>query len=214
MLPPRRSAGRPVSRNRASWLQELGQGLVVEQISNGETPLSKRYAAALYALADADNRLDETVEQMNALAALLRESDAFSRLVRSRVLDARQVAGPVAEVLQAQGFSDLIRKFVGVVIANRRLRDLPILISGFLAYTAAKRGEIVASVASAQPLTDLQRVQLTARLAQAGYSSVRLDEAVDPSLLGGLVLKIGPRLYDTSLKSRLQRLQYSLKGAA
>lgn len=187
---------------------------MVEKISTGETPLSTRYASALYALADEQNSLNETVDQMDALGRLIRESAAFARLVDTHVLDARQVAGPVEQVLKQQGFSALIRNFVGVVIANRRLRDLPALVAGFAAHAAAKRGEVVASVVSAQPLTDLQRIQLHARLAQAGYGSVRLDETVDTSLLGGLTLKIGPKLYDTSLKSRLQRLQYSLKGAA
>ena len=187
---------------------------MVEKISTGETPLSTRYAAALYALADEQNILNETVDQMDALGRLIRESDAFSKLVGTHVLDARQVKGPVDQVLKSQGFSSLIQNFVGVIIANRRLRDLPALIAGFAAYVAAKRGEIVARVASAHPLSDLQRIQLRARLTEAGYSSVRLDEVVDPTLLGGLTLKIGPKLYDTSLKSRLQRLQYSLKGAA
>jgi F-type H+-transporting ATPase subunit delta len=187
---------------------------VVEKISTGETPLSTRYAAALYALADEQNALNETVEQMAGLGQLIRESDAFSKLISTRILDARQAAGPVDAVLKQQGFSTLIRHFVGVVIANRRLQDLPGLVAGFAAYAAAKRGEVVASVASAYPLSDLQRVQIHARLTQAGYSSVRLLETVDPSLLGGLTLKIGPKLYDTTLKSRLQRLQYSLKGAA
>ncbi len=187
---------------------------MVESISTGETPLTARYAAALYALADEQGVLDETVDQMAALGRLIEESQAFANLVGSPVLDARQAAGPTAKVLEAQGFSTLIRNFVGVVIANRRLADLPALIAGFAAYAAAKRGVVVATVASAHPLTDLQRVQLRARLTEAGYGSVRLDEHLDPSLLGGLTLKIGPKLYDTSLKSRLQRLQYSLKGAA
>ena len=79
---------------------------------------------------------------------------------------------------------------------------------------ARKRGEIVADVASAHPLSDVQRAQLRARLTESGYSNVKLNERVEPALLGGLVLKIGPRIYDTSLRSRLQRLNYSLKGAA
>lgn len=187
---------------------------MVESISTGETPLSTRYATALYALADEQNALDETVDQMAVLGRLIRENEPFSKLIHARTLDAHQATGPINEVLKSQGFSTLIQHFVGVIIANRRLKDLDKLIAGFAAHAAAKRGEVVASVASANPLTDLQRIQLHARLAQAGYSSVRLDEAVDPSLLGGLTLKIGPKLYDTSLKSRLQRLQYALKGAA
>ena len=79
---------------------------------------------------------------------------------------------------------------------------------------AQKRGVIVAQVASAHPLSNVQREQLRARLIEAGYGSVNIQDKVDPSLLGGLVVRIGARLYDTSLKSRLQRLQYAMKGAA
>jgi F-type H+-transporting ATPase subunit delta len=187
---------------------------VVEKVSTGETPLTARYAAALYSLADEQGVLSETVDQMEALGRLINESPDFASLVHNRLLDAKLLVGPTEKVLEAQGFSAVIRNFVGVVIANRRLSDLPALVGGFAAYAAAKRGEVIATVTSALPLTDLQRVQLRARLTEAGYSSVRLDEHLDPSLLGGLTLKIGPKLYDTSLKSRLQRLQYSLKGAA
>jgi F-type H+-transporting ATPase subunit delta len=154
---------------------------LVDKISTGETGLSARYAAALYALAAEQGVLDETVDQMAALGRLITESDAFARLVKDRLLDARQAAGPLDKVLEAQGFSHLIRNFVGVIAANRRLRDLAELVSGFAAYAAAKRGEVIASVASAHPLTDLQRVQLRARLTEAGYGTVRLDEHIDPS---------------------------------
>jgi F-type H+-transporting ATPase subunit delta len=187
---------------------------VVEKISTGETPLSTRYAAALYALADEQGTLAETVDQMAGLGQLISESPVFASLTRNPILDSKQVTGPIDKVLESQGFSTLIRHFVGVVTANRRLRDLSELVAGFAAYAAAKRGEAIATVTSAHPLNDLQRVQLRARLTEAGYSTVRLVEHLDPSLLGGLTLKIGPKLYDTSLKSRLQRLQYSLKGAA
>ena len=69
-------------------------------------------------------------------------------------------------------------------------------------------------VTSAHPLTDTQRAQITARLTEAGYSGIRLSEQVDPSILGGLIVRIGSRLYDNSIKSKLQRLQYAMKGAA
>jgi F-type H+-transporting ATPase subunit delta len=116
--------------------------------------------------------------------------------------------------LRGQGFSTLVRHFVGVVIANRRLAALPALIAGFAAYVAGRRGEITASVTSAHPLSDLQRTQLRARLTEAGYGRVNLTETVDAAVLGGLSLKIGAQLYDTTLRSRLDRLTYSLKGAA
>ena len=79
---------------------------------------------------------------------------------------------------------------------------------------AERRGIITAHVATAHPLSDVQRQQFRARLIEAGYGNVNIIEAVDPDLLGGLVVRIGARLYDTCLKSRLQRLQYAMKGAA
>jgi F-type H+-transporting ATPase subunit delta len=88
------------------------------------------------------------------------------------------------------------------------------IVRAFAALVAQKRGVVVAEVSSAHPLSDVQREQLRARLIEAGYGSVNIQDSVDPSLLGGLVVRIGARLYDTSLKSRLQRLQYAMKGAA
>jgi len=107
-----------------------------------------------------------------------------------------------------------VRDFVGVIAANRRLRALRQIVAAFADLVAQRRGIITAHVASAHPLNDLQRQQLRARLIEAGYGNVNIHEAVEPDLLGGLVVRIGARLYDTSLKSRLQRLQYAMKGAA
>ncbi|MGE4480642.1 ATP synthase F1 subunit delta [Acidocella sp.] len=187
---------------------------MVEITGTGVNGLSARYAAALYALAAERGTLDETVDQMAALARLIKESEALAALVANPLTDVAK-AGPVLEeALAAQGFSELVRHFVGVVVANRRLRDLAMLVDGFAAYAAARRGEVVAAVTSAHPLNDTQRHQLRARLAESGFGTVRLTERVDAALLGGLRLQIGDKLYDTSLKSRLNRLNYSLKGAA
>jgi F-type H+-transporting ATPase subunit delta len=101
-----------------------------------------------------------------------------------------------------------------VVAANRRLAALQGIIAAFAALVAAKRGVVVAQVETAHALTDVQEQQLRARLIEAGYGNVNIVKKVDPSLLGGLVVRIGARLFDSSLKSRLQRLQYAMKGAA
>ncbi len=180
----------------------------------GETGFAARYAAALYALAFEEKKLDQVVDEMAVLGRLIAESEDLRRYIGTPLTDAAK-AGPIVDgILAKQGFSTLVRRFVGVAVTNRRLRDLPALVAGFAAYVARKRGEIVADVASAQPLSDVQRTQLRARLTEAGYSNVKLNERVDASLLGGLILKVGPRIFDTSLRSRLQRLNYSLKGAA
>ena len=187
---------------------------MVDHTGTGETGLSGRYAAALYALAFEQKILNDVVDQMAALGRLIQESADLRRLIETPLTDAAKAAPVLTQALAAQGFLPIIRNYVNVVIANRRLRDLPLLIAGFAAYVATKRGEIVADVTSAHALSDTQRHQLRARLTEAGYGNVHLVEHTDPSLLGGLVLKVGAKLFDTSLKSRLNRLNYSLKGAA
>ncbi len=117
-------------------------------------------------------------------------------------------------VLEEQGFGKTVADFVSVIANNRRLSALRAIVTAFATLVADKRGVVTASVASAHPLSDVQREQLRARLIEAGYGNVNILESVDPTLLGGLVVRVGARLYDTSLKSRLQRLQYAMKGAA
>jgi F-type H+-transporting ATPase subunit delta len=185
----------------------------VEHGATHASGLAGRYALALYDLAGEQRALDAVVEQMDALGRLIDESADLRRLLASPLLDIKQARDAMFAVLDAQGFGGLVRNFVGVVALNRRLAVLRGCIAAFAALVAQKRGVVVAHVASAQPLNDLQQSQLLARLIEAGYGNVTLRAEVDASLLGGLVVRIGARLYDSSLKSRLQRLQYAMKGA-
>jgi F-type H+-transporting ATPase subunit delta len=176
--------------------------------------LAHRYATALYSLASDQHRLDEVVEQMDALGRLIDESAIFRRLLASPLVDVQTAQQAVRAVLTEEGFGKTVLDFAGVVVSNRRLGSLREMVNAFAALVAEKRGVVVAHVESAHPLTDLQEQQLRARLIEAGYGNVNIVKHVDPSLLGGLVVRIGARLFDSSLKSRLQRLQYAMKGAA
>ncbi len=176
--------------------------------------LASRYATALYAQADETHALDQTVSEMESLGKLIDESPEFQRLLSSPLIDVTQARQAAEAVLAQEGFGKLVRDFVGVIANNRRLGALRQIVAAFAALVAAKRGVVVAHVTSAHKLTDVQREQLRARLIEAGYGSVNIEDNVDPGLLGGLIVRIGARLYDTSLKSRLQRLQYAMKGAA
>jgi len=176
--------------------------------------LAGRYAKALYELAADRWLLDEVIPQVQALGDLIAGSEDFRSFVANRTLPPAQATSAVLAVLAQQGFGETVRNFVGVIATNRRLSRLPEIIEAFAAVAAAHRGEIAAGVVSAQPLTDVQRVQLRARLAEAGYSHVSIHERVDETLLGGLVVSVGARVYDTSLKGRLTRLHNAMKGAA
>lgn len=176
--------------------------------------LTDRYAAALYAHAADTNALDAVVAEMESLGQLIDESADMRRLLGSPLVDVNTAQKATRAVLMAQGFGKAVQDFVGVVTSNRRLGALRSIVASFATLVAEKRGVVVAEVESAHPLSDVQEQQLRARLIEAGYGNVNIVKRVDPSLLGGLVVKIGARLYDTSLKSRLQRLQYAMKGAA
>ena len=193
-----------------------GRGVATAVSQRGATtgPVPTRYAGALYDLAAEQRELDRTVDETASLARLIDESPDLARMLASPVLPAADGKRAVNAVLEAQGFSMLIRHFVGVVAANRRLPALRSILRAFAELAASRRGVVTAAVATAHPLTDVQRTQIAARLATAGYSNVRIDETVDPSLLGGLTLRVGARLFDASIKSRLQRLAYRMKGAA
>jgi F-type H+-transporting ATPase subunit delta len=117
------------------------------------------------------------------------------------------------EAVLAKGeFSDLTRRFVSVVAANRRLFALPEMIEAYLVELSRRRGEVTAEVTAAQELTKAQRDALSEQLRKAVGNKVDLDLQVDPALIGGLVVRVGSRMIDASLKSKLQRLQIAMKG--
>ena len=176
--------------------------------------LAGRYATALYGHAEDEHALDATIDQMEGLGRLIDDSAELRSLLNSPLVDVNTAARALREVLAGQGFGQIVQNFVGVVVANRRMRALRGIVGAFAALVAEKRGVVVAHVESAHPLSDVQVQQLRARLIEAGYGNVEIVRRVDASLLGGLIVRIGARLYDSSLKSRLQRLQYAMKGAA
>ncbi len=176
--------------------------------------LEGRYATALYDLAAEQRQLDTVLDEGAALARLIDESAPLRTVLADRRLDIKVSSAAVLAVLEAQGFGQLLRNFVGVVAENRRLPVLRRVLSALDALAIARRGEVVAEVVSVAPLSSEQRAQLQVRLAEAGYSRITIRERVDSSLLGGLVVRVGAKLYDASLKSRLFRLHYAMKGAA
>lgn len=178
-----------------------------------------RYASALAQLADEARAtdagaMDRIAGDLDRLFALWRDDPSFRAFIADPRLDSAQQKRGAFAILEKTGAGTEVRNLVGVMITNRRLAALPQVAQAFGALLAERRGQQSAEVVTAHPLTDTQRAQITARLTEAGYSGVRLLETVDPSMLGGLVVKIGSRLYDSSVKSKLLRLQYAMKGAA
>ena len=190
-------------------------GIGVDHLAAQETGtagLAARYAAALFDLADEAKQLDSVAGDLRAIRGLIAESADLRRLVRSPVLTRADQAKAMAAVLEKAGTSDLVRRFVGLVAENRRLFALTDMIEAFLADLARRRGEVTASVTSAVPLNDAQTAALTDALRKAVGGKVAIETHTDASLIGGLIVKVGSRMVDSSIKSKLQRLTLVMKG--
>ena len=180
--------------------------------STGVSGLAERYAAALFELADERHALDEVAGDLRELRAMLGASGDLLRLVRSPVLSRAQQGKAMAALVEDAKLSKLTADFVAVVARNRRLFAVPAMIEAYLNKLAERRGEVTAEITAAQALSEAQQNALGDQLRRVVGSRVAMDVKVDPSLLGGMIVKIGSRMVDGSLKGQLQRLQLSMKG--
>lgn len=174
---------------------------------------AERYASALFDLAQQAGSLDAAAADLAALAAALKSSPDLKRLVQSPLYDAETKAKGLSAVAQQAGFSTLTRKFLGAVAVNRRAADLPAIQAVFADLVARAKGHARANVASASPLDAADTAKLKASLRVALGHDVALETSVDPSLLAGLRVRVGSRLFDSSLRSKLQGLRSSMKEA-
>jgi F-type H+-transporting ATPase subunit delta len=181
--------------------------------ATGVSGLAERYAAALFELADERRLLDEIAASLRQLRTMLAESMDLSRLVSSPLLSREDQGKAIVAVAERAGFSPLVRDFLAVVAKNRRLFAVPAMIEAYLEKLAERRGEVTAEVAAAQPLSDSQLDLLREQLRRSVGRRVSVDVRVDPGLIGGIVVKLGSRMIDGSISSKLQRLQLAMKGA-
>ena len=174
--------------------------------------IAERYASALYELADSAKALDQIAADLRSMKVMMAASADLVRLIRSPVLGRADQSRAVTALAEKAGVHDLTRRFLGTVAANRRLFTLSSVIEGFLAELARRRGEATADVTSAVSLTPAQTAALEEALRSAVGSKVTVDLKVDKSLIGGLVVRVGSRMIDTSLATKLRRLRLAMKG--
>ena len=170
-----------------------------------------RYANALFELAN-DARSVKAVEtDLDRFSRLLAESPDLLRLVRSPVFSSDEQLRAITIVLEKDQIEGLVANFIKVAAANRRLFVVPAIIAVFKRMAAAARGEVSAEVTSAAPLTDGQTAELKAALKASLGKDVTLVPQVDPSLIGGLIVKVGSRMIDGSLRTKLNSLKLAMK---
>jgi F-type H+-transporting ATPase subunit delta len=171
-----------------------------------------RYASALFELANEDRKLFEVETDVQTLQELLEVSEDLRRLVRSPVFSAGEQAKAIGAVAASVGLSQLTSNFVALLARNRRLFILADILKSFRQLLARHRGEVTAEVASAHALSEEQLAALTDTLATtAGGRRVKVVTRVDPNLIGGLVVKMGSRMIDSSLRTKLDNLKFAMK---
>lgn len=172
---------------------------------------AERYASALFELAQSEKKLPAVEKDVERLDSLIKGSEDLMRLVRSPVFSADEQLDAIGAVLDKAKIAGLVGNFVRVVASNRRLFAIPDMVRGFREKMAEHRGETAAEVTVAHALNAAQEKQLKATLKDVAGKDVTLDVTVDPSLLGGMVVKIGSRQIDTSLKTKLASMKTALK---
>jgi F-type H+-transporting ATPase subunit delta len=182
--------------------------------ATGVSGLAERYAAALFDLADERRELDAVAADLRELRTMVQQSGDLTRLLRSPVLSREAQGQAIAALTEAAGLTQLTRDFLGVVARNRRLFSVPEMIEAYLRQLADRRGEVTAQVTVATPLDDARREALTEQLRRAVGARVAVDIRVDPALLGGMIVRVGSRMVDASLSSRLQRLRMAMRASA
>ncbi len=173
--------------------------------------VAERYARSLFDLALEQKSVDAVAKDLDSVEAMLAGSDDLRRLIGSPVFSADDQFRAISAIADKAGLKGLVGNFLKVAAKNRRLFAVPGMIRAFRQIAAAHRGETSAEVTSAHELSAAQQAELRTALRQVAGKDVAVAVTVDPSLLGGLVVKMGSRQIDTSLRTKLNSLKLALK---
>ncbi len=173
--------------------------------------MAGRYARALFELALETNAVAQVQDDLKAFDALVASSPDLTRLVRSPVFSSDEQARALSAVLDRAGIKGLAANFLKVIASNRRLFAVREMIRGFNALVAAHKGEVTAQVTVAETLSDARLGEIKDALKAVTAKDVQIDVTVDPAIIGGLVVKLGSRMVDASLRTKLNSIKHAMK---
>lgn len=175
--------------------------------------MAGRYATALFELALESKAVDQVQSDLKSFDTMVVSSPDLTRLVRSPVFSADEQAKALVAVLDKAGIKGIAANFLRVVAANRRLFAVRDVIKGFNALVARHKGEVTAEVTVAEPLNDARLNEIRDALKAVTAKDVQVDVTVDPSIIGGLKVKLGSRMVDASLRTKLNSIKFAMKEA-
>ncbi len=173
--------------------------------------IAERYASALFALALEGKAVGKIQKDLDAFAGMIDQSDELQRLISSPVFSANEQADAIAALASKAKITGLTANFLGLVANNRRLFAVQGMIKAFRNLVADHRGEVTADVTSATALTAAQVKSLNTVLNSAVGKKVQIARHVDPAILGGMIVKVGSRMIDTTLRTKLDNLKIAMK---
>jgi F-type H+-transporting ATPase subunit delta len=183
----------------------------VSETASISTSIAARYATAVYEIAKDEKSVPALEDDINALQGALSESEDFRALISSPIYSREEQAGAISALASKMGLSDTVANTLSLMAQKRRLFVLPQLIATLRDVIAEAKGEVTADVISAKALTKAQTEKLAKTLKASTGKTVTLNETVDESLIGGLVVKVGSRMIYTSIRSKLNSLQNAMK---
>jgi F-type H+-transporting ATPase subunit delta len=184
----------------------------VENSGGIQASLAGRYATALFGLARDENQIDAVTRSLDTLEAAITESADFRALTTSPLVGRAEAGKAIRALTPTLGIDPTTAKFIGVLADNGRLSELKSVIKAVRQLAAGHRNETTAEITSAFPLDDKQVAALKGNLKTRIGRDVAIDAKVDPSLLGGLVVRLGSQMIDASIKTKLNNLALAMKG--
>ena len=178
-----------------------------------EAGLAGRYALAIFELAQEERTVETIAADFATLKQLMAESPELTRLIRAPVFSREEQAAGMNGVLHRMEAAPLTRRFILLLASKRRLFVLPDIIRAYGNMVARQKGEMSAQVTSARPLSDDEIAELKSILRAKLAKDVQLDTRVDPALLGGLIVQVGSRMIDSSIRTKLNGLRMAMRGA-
>lgn len=198
----------------SSLFKVLRESVTVAGEDHPVSGMAGRYAGALFELALEEKATDTVRQELDQFDALIAESPDLNRLVRSPVFGADEQLKALSAILAKAGLSGITANFLRVITTNRRLFAVRDMIRAYRALVAKNKGEVVAQVTVAEPLSDQNKEALKGALKSVtGGKDIDMDVTIDPAIIGGLVVKVGSRMVDTSLRTKLNSIKIAMKEA-
>ena len=175
---------------------------------------ANRYAKALFQLAEEENSMNSVSKDLDGFLKAVESSEDLSRLVNSPMYSEKEQSDAINAILKKMKVNELISKFIGLLIQNRRINSINYIVAAFHRLLAIHSGEVIASIVSAEDLNKSQIDKLTKNLKEMIGKNIKLDLETDPKLLGGLIVKVGSQMIDNSLETKLNNIKIAMKGVS